>query len=97
MDMIHIFTDRMWSMGEGNIFTGICHSVHREGILLHGLFPEGDLLPGCVWVGVWLGGVWLGGVWSEMVGVWSEGGRQTPPLEMATATVGTHPTGIHSC
>ena len=39
------------------------------------------------------------GVWSER-GVWSDGqggARPPPPPEMATATVGTHPTEMHSC
>ena len=26
-----IFTDRIRSMGEGNVFTGVCHSVHKWG------------------------------------------------------------------
>ena len=25
------FTDRIRSMGEGYVFTGVCHSVYREG------------------------------------------------------------------
>ena len=39
-------------------------------------------------------------IWSGRgVGVWpGGGGSQTPPHpEMATAAVGTHPTGVHSC
>ena len=32
------------------------------------------------------------------MGVWSGvEGRRPPPPEMATAAVGTHPTGMHSC
>ena len=38
-------------------------------------------------------GVWSGGVWSEGEG----GGGRPPPPEMATAAVGRHPTGMHSC
>ena len=41
-----------------------------------------------------------GGVWSRGVpglgGVWSRGGGGDPP-RTATASGGTHPTGIHSC
>ena len=40
-------------------------------------------------------------VWSEGVsgqtGVWSEGGEEADPPQMATAAVGTHSTGMHSC
>ena len=55
---------------------------------------------------VWPGGGCLVRVWwvsgqkgvSGQWGVWSEGGEDRPsPQEMATAVVGTHPTGIHSC
>ena len=49
---------------------------------------------GCLLPGV--GGCLVRGVSGQGVGVWS-GGRQTPSPEMATAAVGTHPTGIHSC
>ena len=48
-----------------------------------GLLP--DLLPE--------GDVWYGGVSGLGVGVWS--GRVWS--EMATAVVGMHPTGMHSC
>ena len=53
-----------------------------------GLLPE--LLPeGGGWVSGWEVGVSSGGVWS--------GGGRTPPPKMATAAVGMHPTGMHSC
>ena len=47
---------------EGNVFTGVCDSVHRGGLVPGGvpgpggcLVGEGDLV---------LGGVWSGGAWS---------------------------------
>ena len=75
-------------MERGYVFTRVCHSVRRRR---GGLPSEG--------MGVWSEGV---GVWSEGVGVWTEGlsgqrggGGRTPPPEMATAAVGTHPIGMH--
>ena len=55
-----MFTARKRSLGQGNVFTGICNSVHRGGLLLGGLL-SGDLLWG-----------WGGGVWGWM-GVSSQG------------------------
>ena len=77
---LNLFTDRIQSMGEGNVFTGVCNSVHRgspswgEKLLLELLTPS--------WGG------WVSG----------QSGRQIPPPHhgMATAAVGTHPTGMHS-
>ena len=55
-------------MGEGNDFTGVCHSV-----------PRGR---GC-----------------DIEEVSAQGVKTdpSPPHEMASAAVGTHPTGMHSC
>ena len=44
-----IITARKRSLGQGNIFTPVCHSVHRgEGgcLVPGGSVPGGDLLPG---------------------------------------------------
>ena len=42
-----IFTARKWSLGQGNIFAPICHSVHRGGACFRGRSgPGGGLLPG---------------------------------------------------
>ena len=78
-----MFTDHTRSMGEGYVFTRVCHSVNNWGVSFLSTF---------------LGG---GGVWSEGVVVWSGGvsglgggGVRTPG--MATAAVGTHPTGMLS-
>ena len=64
---------------EGNVFTGVCDSVHGGCLLPGGLVPGGLLL----------GGLCLlpGGVWSRRV----PGGD--PPT--ATVAGGTHPTGMH--
>ena len=40
-----IFTTRKRSLGQGNIFTPVCHSVHRGGAWSQ----EGCLLPGGAW------------------------------------------------
>ena len=82
---------------EGNVFTGVCDSVHRGVCLLPGacLLPEGGSGPrrGCL---LWGGGAWSQGGWGQVV--WSRGvpGVETPPTT-ATAAGGTHPTGMHSC
>ena len=88
----YIFTAR----NEGNIFTGVCDSVHKGG---------GSGLGGVPGVG----GIWSpGGIWSRGVpgleclvsgggGDWSGVPGGDSPSEMATASGGTHPTGMHSC
>ena len=90
-------TDRIRSMGEGNVFTGVC-------LFTGGLPPE--LLPGG-WVsylrgvsfpregcGCLVRGGWLSG---QRLGVSGQEGSRHAPPKMATAAVGTHPTGMHSC
>ena len=95
---IRDFTARKRSLGQANMFTGVCLST------------GGCLVPG----GGWSQGVpFLGGRGEEGLvlgvpgpggggclvpdGVWSHRGClvETPP-RMATAAGGTHPTGIHS-
>ena len=77
----------MYSLGQGNIFTGVCDSVNRVGV--HGAgggaMVRGDVHgrgmgAGCAWS--------CGGV---------HGGDPPLPIRMATAASGTHPTGMHSC
>ena len=62
-----IFTARKRSLGQGNIFTPVCHSVHRGGVHVW-LLPGGHawLLPGgmrgCLGGHAWLlkgGHVWF--------------------------------------
>ena len=85
---------RMRSMGEGYVFTGVCHSVHNCGGggfsfllgLLSELLPEGGLLP--QGVGVWSQGVSGQKGWVSTqrgVDVWSE--READPPPMATVVV----------
>ena len=87
-----IFTARKQSLGQGNIFTPVCHSVHRGGVP----GPGGCFVPGCTcsW-GV--PGPW--GVCLLPRGVPGPRGMPggDPPLRTATVAGGTHPTGKHSC
>ena len=41
----YIFTDRIQGMGEGNVFTGVCHSVHS--LPLHADHPSRQTPPPC--------------------------------------------------
>ena len=80
-------TSRKRSLGQGNAFTPVCHSV-----------PWGGCIPGCNghrWC--LLGGICPGDVWP---GGWCllPRGVSTPHSpEMATEAGGTQPTGMHSC
>ena len=56
------------SFGQGNIFTGVCHSVHRGGVCQGGCLPGGGVCQG----GLPGGGVCLGGVSAR--GVSARGG-----------------------
>ena len=57
------------SFGQGNIFTPVCHSVHRGGMYL---VPGGAPGPGgCTWS---RGGTWSGGVYLVPGGVPGPGG-----------------------
>ena len=83
----HLFiTARKRSLGQGNIFTGVCLST--GGVP----GPGGCLV---------LGGAWSrgrGGAWSRGRGVPAPGGG-VPGGDPQTATAAgdTHPTGMHSC
>ena len=85
----HIFTARKRSLGQGNIFAPVCHSVHGGGCLLPG--GGGVLAPGGSGPGGMhaQGGACFGGV------LLAEGVPTSP--RTATAAGGTHPTGMHSC
>ena len=97
-------TARKRSLGQGNMFTPVYHSVHRGGCLVLGgcLVPGGYLVQGGVWSwgGCLVPGVVPGpGGWVPGPGgVPGSGGClvETPP-QTATAAGGTHPTGMHSC
>ena len=86
-DKIIIITARKRSLGQGNIFAPVCHSVHWGGLVLGG---------GCLVLGG--GCLVLGGGCLVLGGVPGPGGClvETPP-GTATAEGGTHPTGMHSC
>ena len=80
-----------WKLWEGNVFTGVCDSVHR-GVPGRGLVPgPGE---GCLvwsWGGVPGPGDIRGGF------AWSQGVPGGDPSWTAIAVGGTHPTGMHSC
>ena len=95
------FTTHKRSLGQGNIFTSVCQKFcSQEGGLVLGGMPA--LRRVWSWSGACSQGAWcllkwglvLGGAWS-WEGVAAPGGVPCPP--MATATGGTHPTGMHSC
>ena len=80
-----VFTARKRSLGQGNIFIGVCQEFCSQG----GAWSRGGVpglgVPGpggaCSWEGECSQGV--------------PGGD--PPHQTATAAGGTHPTGMHSC
>ena len=81
---MYIFTDRIYRVW-GRLCFHRCLSVHRGSLPLprmhHWSHDQGGER----------------GVSGQGLGIWSEGRRQTPPPQMTTAAVGTHPTGMHSC
>ena len=97
--IIHVITTRKRSLGKGNIFTPVCHSVHRGVVVV----SQHALQMVCLAAG--------GGVLSCSRGVPGRGGLLPwgiPGAEgvcsqgwgapwMATAAGGTHPTGMLSC
>ena len=81
------------SFGQGNIFIGVCDSVHRGGVWSRGvsdfsgglqLFFDG-------------GGVWSRGGVSNFFGGEVSGPGGGSLLEYGQCLAGTHPTGMHSC
>ena len=78
-------------VAESNVFTSVCHSVHRE---VHAWLGWGACMAGGVH-GSWGACVASGGR------VWQVGGMHGKGAcvvgEMAIAADGTHPTGMHSC
>ena len=90
--MVGIFTARKRSLGQDNMFTGVCLStgggggVWSWGCLLQGALVQGVGVPGPDWGCLVRGGSgWEGvpapGVWPAPGGVWSEGlpGGDPPP------------------
>ena len=118
--LIHVFsqllvliTTRKRSLGQGNVFTPMCHSVHRVRSPSGGsesrrsasggvvLYPGGSTSRGSE-----SGGVCIRGGGSVSRGVYIQGGlhpgglSRLPPsdtMRYSQQAGGTHPTGMHSC
>ena len=84
------FTARKRSLGQGNIFAPVCHSVHRGGVCSGGCLVWGVSAPG-------RGDAWSGGVPGAREGCSQGGVPCGDPPGTATAAGGTHPTVMHSC
>ena len=90
------FTARKRSLGQGNVFKPVCHSVHRDRGWLPGIHhrshDQGGLPPKgvCIEGGLYPGGLPPGGL-----------GRTPPAMGYygiwSTSARGTYPTGMHSC
>ena len=78
---IRIITARKRSLGQGNVFTSVCHSVHGGGSAC--LHPVGDLHPGGSASGEW--GLHRGGG-----GGWTDRPLDTTRYDQRAG--GTHPT-----
>ena len=108
-----IITARKRSLGQSNVFRGVCDSVHSEGAWSWGMpGPEGvpgprrGLVPACL-EGSQAhnqGGSLGGSGWGGSPGPHPRGelrgiwSRPTyPPAMTTTAAGGTHPSGMHSC
>ena len=96
LNNLYIITARKRSLGQGNVFTPVCHSVRGEGCI-----------PACSGQGcVYYSMQWAGVVYPSMH--WGRGclprGRvvdtpqaDPPSTETATEAGGTHSPGLHSC
>ena len=90
---------------QGNVFTPVCHSVHRGAVCLSAGWdthipwadPPGQTPP-------WADTPWVDTPWADTP--WADTPGQTPPwahlparrpLGRYTPADGTHPTGMHSC
>ena len=108
-----VITARKRSLGQGNIFAPVCHSVHGGGVIpaciaggipacfAAGLLGEGGGIPACLATGLQGGspgpqpGGKLRGLAGGCIPACTE--AAPPPTWTATASGGTHPTGMHSC
>ena len=75
--MVGIFTARKRSLGQGNMFTGVCLSTGGGGGLVLGVPAPGGPGPGGWGYLVQIGGAWSGGVW--LGGACSGGGGWPAP------------------
>ena len=101
MSISYIFTARKRSLGQGNMFTGVCLST-GGGLVLGGCLvtrgsgPRGVAAPqrACLVLGglPGPGGSGPRGVPGPRGCAWWR-----PPIHTATAVGGNHPTGMHSC
>ena len=93
-------TARKRSLGQGNMFTGVCLSTKGGGVYGPGgcLLPGGSGLGGSAPEGCLLQGGSTPGrlAWSQR-GLLTGGGGLVETPRMATAAGDTHPTGMHSC
>ena len=81
-----VTTTRKRSLGQGNVFMGVCLSTERRGMPTGGSASRGVYLGFCIqWGSAW--GVCIQGVCQ----VWAE-----PPPRTRKAS-STHPTGMLSC
>ena len=95
-----ILTARKRSLGQGNIFTGICLSTGgrrhawQGSCMAGGMHHRGYAWPrGLAWQGGGACMAW-GHAWQGGMRVWRE--RDARAGEMATEAGGTHPTGMNS-
>ena len=91
-----LFTSRKRSLGQGNIFTSVCHSV-QGGVCMAKGGMHGE--EGCVWQrghAWWRGANMVkGGACMVKGGMCGEG--VCVAGQMATVAGSMHPTGMHSC
>ena len=81
-----MFLPSATKLRQGNVFTPVCHSVHKGGSAsVHaGIDPLGRHPPGQTPP-------------QADTPLGRPPGQITPPQQTATAAHGTHPTGMHSC
>ena len=96
LSFVSLITARKRSLGQGNIFAPVCHSVHRGEYL--GRYPPGQVHP-LAGTPPWAGTPPLAGTPTPLAG--TPPGSRYPPqqcmLGCGQQVGGTHPTGMHSC
>ena len=93
------FTVHKRSLGQSNIFTSVCHSVHGRCGGGGRVCIQGDLHPGgsCIQEGLHLGGLHTGGICIEGVCVADTPCIQWDTMGYSQQVGGTHPPEMHSC
>ena len=93
-DSVHMFTARKRSLGQGNVFTPVCHSVHRwEGGLPNPLWMQTPRVGQTPWMQTSRVGQTPPWMQTPRVGQTPPGCRPPPYSQQAG---GTHPTGMHT-